>query len=79
MLLLPENFLSREDEMTRTFLPTTLFVFHADVIPDQLANDLENSISLAYSADRLKRLHAALSTEIAKSHAASSKASRSLG
>jgi len=30
------------------FLPTTLFVFHADVIRDQLANDLENSISLPY-------------------------------
>jgi hypothetical protein len=79
LLLLPENFLSREDEMTRTFLPTTLFVFHADVIRDQLANDLENSISLPYSADRLKRLHAALSTEIAKSHAANPKAYRSLG
>jgi len=79
VLLLPENVLSREDEMTRTFLPTTLFVFHADVIRDQLANDLENNISVPYSADRLKRLHAALSTEIAKSHAARPKAYRSLG
>ena len=39
LLLLPENLLSREDEMTRTFLPTTLFVFHG---PSHAANRFES-------------------------------------
>jgi hypothetical protein len=79
LLLLPENFLSRNDEMSRTFLPTTLFVVHADLIRDQLADDLENNVSVPYSRDRLERLYLALRTEIAKSYAARQYAHHSLG
>jgi hypothetical protein len=79
VLLLPEHFLSRNDEMSRKFLPTTLFVIHADLIRDQLASDLQNNVSLPYSRDRLERLHLALRVEIAKSHAARPEAYRSLG
>jgi hypothetical protein len=79
VLLLPEHFLSRNDEMSRTFLPTTLFVVHAGLIRDQLANDLQNNVRLPYSRDRLERLYLALNSEIAKSHAARPEAYRSLG
>jgi hypothetical protein len=70
LLLLPEHFLSRNDEVSRTFLPITLFVDHADLIRDQMADDLQRSAALPYPPDRLGRVHAALSTEIVKSHAA---------
>ena len=72
VLLLPEHFLSRNDEMSRTFLPTTLFVFHAELIRDQLANDLAKNVSLPYPRDRLERLYLALRTEIEKSRMARS-------
>ena len=79
ILLLPEHFLGRNDEMSRTFLPTTLFVIHADLIRDQLANDLASNVNLPYSRDRLERLYLALRTEIAKSHTARQYAYHSLG
>ena len=79
VLLLPEHFLSRNDEMSRTFLPTTLFVFHAELIRDQLANDLAKNVSLPYPRDRLERLYLALRTEIEKSRTARQYAYRSLG
>ena len=78
-LLLPEHFLSRNDELSRTFLPTTLFVIHADLIRDQLADDLKTNAILPYSRDRLERVYVALSAEINKSHAAQPNAYPSLG
>ncbi len=79
ILLLPEHFLSRNDEMSRTFLPTTLFVAHAELIRDQLATDLAGNVSLPYSRDRLQRLYLALRTEIEKSRTARQYAYHSLG
>ena len=70
MLLLPEHFLSRDDEMSRTFLPITLFVTHADLIRDQMADDLERGAEIPYPREWLQRVHDTLSTEIAKSFAA---------
>jgi hypothetical protein len=70
LLFLPEYFLSRGDQMTRTFLPTMLFAVHADLIRDQLADDLHNHASVPYSRDRLERLYRALNSEITKSRAA---------
>jgi hypothetical protein len=78
-LLLPEHFLSRNDEINRTFLPTTLFVIHADLIRDQLAEDLKTNAGLPYSRDRLERIYVALSAEITKSHVNQPNAYRSLG
>jgi hypothetical protein len=70
LLLLPEHFLSRSDETSRTFLPTTLFAVHANLIRDQLADDLERGAEIPYPRDQLRRIHGALSTEIVKSFAA---------
>jgi hypothetical protein len=67
MLLLPEYFLSRDDDMGRAFLPTTIFVVHADLIRDQMADDLARAATLPYPGDWLSRVHDQLSAEIAQS------------
>ena len=70
LLLLPEYFLSREDDLAPLFLPTSLFVIHADLIRDQMADDLKLAANLPYPREWLGRVHADLSAEIAKSRAA---------
>src|SRR6266436_4327998 len=67
LVLWPERILSRKDEASQTFLPTMLFVIHADLIRDQLASDLKEHASLPYSTDWLERVYVALNSEIAKS------------
>lgn len=79
LLLLPERFLSRDDEASQTFLPATLFVVHANLIRDQMAEDLEHKAAVPYSQEWLARIHAALGAEIAKSHAARPRHYPSLG
>jgi hypothetical protein len=70
LLLLPEHFLSRNDEASQTFLPTTLFVIHANLIRDQMADDIERDAKVPYSREWLGRVYVALSAEITKSIAA---------
>ncbi len=70
LLLVPEHFLGRWDENTRTFLPITLFVNHANLIRDQMADDLQHDVAIPYSRAWFGQVQSALSTEIAKSHAA---------
>lgn len=69
LLLLPERFLSREDEFGQSFLPTTLFVFHADLIRDQIADDIRQRAPVPYAHDWLQRMHDQLAGEIEKSAA----------
>jgi hypothetical protein len=69
VLLLPEHFLSRTDTQSRTFLPTLLFVDHANLIRDQMADDLQHGAKIPYSRERLESVYAALKTEMAKSAA----------
>jgi len=70
LLVVPEYFLSRDDVLGPPFLPATLFVNHADLIRDQMADDLQRGASVPYSREWLERVHAALRTEITKSLAA---------
>lgn len=79
LLFLPERSLSRDDEASQTFLPATLFVVHANLIRDQMAEDLEQKAAVPYSQEWLARIHAALGAEIAKSHAANPRHYSSLG
>jgi hypothetical protein len=79
LLFLPERFLSRNDEASQTFLPATLFVVHANLIRDQMAEDLAEKTTAPYSQEWLARIHASLGAEIAKSHAASPRHYPSLG
>jgi hypothetical protein len=67
LLLVPEYFLCRDDELGPPFLPATLFVNHADLIRDQMADDIQRGASVPYPREWLERVHAALRTEIAKS------------
>jgi hypothetical protein len=76
MLFLPEYFLSRQDEISRTFLPTTLFVVHADLIRDQIARDLADNVQLPYPSKWLQQVHEILSKAIAQSHAANANTRR---
>jgi len=79
LLFLPEHFLARNDEISQTFLPSMLFVIHADLIRDQMAADLKENANVPYSRDWLERVHTALSAEIAKSHAANPRRYRLFG
>jgi hypothetical protein len=69
LLLVPEHFLSRPDETSRTSLPTLLFVNHARLIRDQMADDLQRGAAVPYPREWLQSIHGALSTEIPKSAA----------
>ncbi|HEX4630232.1 MAG TPA: hypothetical protein VH188_04640 [Chthoniobacterales bacterium] len=66
-IMLPEYFLSRKDELGRLFLPTTLFVIHADLIRDQMADDVAKRAVLPYQIDWLQRVQKELAAEIMKS------------
>jgi hypothetical protein len=67
ILVLPEYFLGRGDELSRRFLPTTLFVIHADLIRDQMAADVQHHAIVPYRLDWLERMQKQLAAEIAKS------------
>ena len=78
-ILLPEHFLSREDELSRLFLPTTLFVIHADLIRDQMADDVAHQVALPYRLDWLDRMQKQLAAEIAKARPIEGRRFPSLG
>jgi hypothetical protein len=69
LVLWPEHILSRKDRESQFFLPTMLFVIHADLIRDQMAADLKENARLPYSRDWLEHVYIALNSEIAKSQA----------
>ena len=70
LLLLPGHFLSRQRSVDECYLPTQLFVIHANLIRDQIRDDLESGAKVPYPREWLSRVHGALDTEIAKSSAA---------
>jgi hypothetical protein len=67
LLLLPERILIRNDGARECFLPKQLFVIHANLIRDQMADDLERGAKGPYPREWLERVQAALNAEIAKS------------
>jgi hypothetical protein len=79
VIFIPEYLLSRTDEVAHTFLATTLFTSHADLIRDQLADDLERQAPTPWDTGRLRRIHEQLKTEIDKSAAAEAWRYPSLG
>jgi hypothetical protein len=66
-MVLPEYLLRRDDPGGRLFLPTTLFVIHADLIRDQMADDVAKRAVLPYPLDWVERMQQQLAAEIAKS------------
>jgi hypothetical protein len=69
----------RNNEVNECFLPTQLFVIHANLIRDQMTDDLNDGAKVPYPQDWLRRAHDALSEEIAKSFAAWPRHYRTLG
>jgi hypothetical protein len=79
LIAVPEHFLSRGDDQSSLFLPTTLFVVHADLIRDQLADDVASGANLPYETERLGKMQKKLAVAIAKSAAAEGSRFPSLG
>jgi hypothetical protein len=67
LLIVPERLLARGDEVDASFVPTLLFAQHADIIRDQIANDLADNSALPYSREFLQRYHFFLGKEIKRS------------
>ena len=67
LLLLPEHFFSRSDTVSEWYLPTQLFAIHANLIRDQIGDDLERNTKVPYPREWLARVHSTLDAEIAKS------------
>jgi hypothetical protein len=63
-LFLPEKSLKDRDDLSRTFLPTTLFVIHADIILDQISSDLEANAKTPYPKQLLEQTATLLKHEI---------------
>jgi hypothetical protein len=63
-LFLPEESLNNRDSMSRAFLPTTLFVIHADIILDQISSDLGEDAKTPYQKRLLEQTDTLLKQEI---------------
>jgi hypothetical protein len=64
LLFWPEHVLARTDNISDLFLPETLLTLHADVIRDQMAQDLAQGDPTPYAAGFLADLHARLAHEL---------------
>jgi hypothetical protein len=66
LLVLPAQLPARGDKASEAFLPTQLFVIHADLVRDQIAADISSAAETRYSREWLRRVQQMLATEIAK-------------
>jgi hypothetical protein len=66
LLILPAQVPARRDPANVAFLPTQLFVIHADLIRDQIANDLVDAAPTKYRKELLSKVHQILVVEINK-------------
>ncbi len=67
LLVLPEYALGRNDPDSKTFLPTTLFVVHANIIKYQLAKDIASGANTPYSPQLLENAYELLDQEMKRS------------
>jgi hypothetical protein len=63
-LFVPDKSLKDRDDLSRTFLPTTLFVVHADIILNQIASDLADDAKTPYPKQLLGQTETLLKHEI---------------
>jgi hypothetical protein len=66
LLILPAQLPARSDPKNQEFLPTQLFVIHADIICDQMAKDAQNATPGPYPRDWLWRIQRLLTAELAR-------------
>lgn len=69
--LLPERILSRSDPLTKLFLPQTLFSIHANIIRDQMNEDLARGTAAPFPEAWLRTAADDLGAEIDRLHVAS--------
>ncbi len=67
LLALPEYALGRTDPDSKSFLSTTLFVVHANIIRDQLAKDIASGADTPYPPQLLEDTYELLNQEIKRS------------
>lgn len=79
VLFVPEYLLGRDDEGARIFLPETLFAVHADLIRDQMAEDIRSGAIVPYQRDWLERMQKQVAVELEKSTTAEGSRFPSLG
>jgi hypothetical protein len=79
ILTLLQQFFSRGDEVTKRFLPQTLFAFHAKIIQAQMRADLDNGAVPPESRAWLESACDDLENEIRRTHALYPNAYRRLG
>ena len=70
LLILPEYFLGRADRHKEMLAPMMLFAVHADIICDQMGDDVASGDKIPYPREWLNRIQSTLSKEIAKSFVA---------
>jgi len=66
LLITPAQVPARHDPTNVAFLPTQLFVIHADLIRDQIANDLSDPTATKYPREILRKVHQILTIELNK-------------
>lgn len=66
VFILPEHLLSRSDRLSRMFLPQTLFAVHANIIREQIDDDLARGTSVPFDRAWLRRASDELSAELAR-------------
>ena len=66
LFFVPEYLLSRGDRATKLFLPQTLFSIHADIIRDQIADDLAQGAAVPFPRPWLQTVSQELGAEISR-------------
>jgi len=79
LLFIPEWRLRRSDPEASAFLPETLFTVHANLILQQMTEDLADGASVPYPHDWLVQVCASLRRELARSAAPAERPYPSLG
>lgn len=79
VLIVLQQFFSRGDDVTKRFLPQTLFAFHAKIIQAQMRADLNNGAVPPESRAWLQSACDDLENEIRRTHALQPNAYRRLG
>jgi hypothetical protein len=66
LFFVPERLLSHGDRVTKLFLPQTLFSIHADIIRDQIADDLAQGAAVPFPRPWLQTASQELGAEISR-------------
>ena len=69
LLVLPEHFMKRSDPFSYTFLPETLLSAHAEIIEQQMGEDLASNAPLPFPRDEVQAAYEMLGAELRKAPA----------